>query len=123
MTTAGLRVDGAPELARGLDHVADELGDMSGPGKDAADRVLERARGLAPVDTGELVSSLRSVAFPDAAEVEAGAAHAPFVHYGVPSRNIDANPFLTLALEAEESAITGAYTEHVQDLLDRVEGI
>lgn len=123
MSKVGLTVEGAPELSRGLSRVADELGDLSTPGKDVADRVADRARSGAPVDTGALAASIRTVVYPDAATVEAGEPYAPFVHWGVPSRNIEAQPFLTLALEAEASPAIDAYAEYVQDLLDRVEGI
>lgn len=123
MTRAELRVEGAPELARGLDRVASDIGDLSSPGREATDRVADRATATAPRDTGALAASIRTVVYPDVAAVEVGEPYAPFVHWGVPSRNIAARPFLTLALAAEESATMDAYTDYVQSLLDRVEGI
>lgn len=120
---ASLTLEGADNLSRGLARVADDVGDLSEPGNDAARGVLEAARQAAPVDTGELVSSIHAAAFPDYAEVSASAPHAPFVEYGVPSRNMAAQPFLSLALEAEESRVLDVYAAHVQGSLDRVEGI
>lgn len=123
MTRAELRIDGAPELARGLARVAGELGDLSEPGRESSERVAAHARVTAPRDTGFLASTIRAAAYPDVSVVNVDAPYAPFVHWGVPSRNMAARPFLTTALEADTAATLDTYTDHVNHLLARVEGI
>jgi phage gpG-like protein len=120
VTETGLRVDGAEELSASLARAARDLDDLSVPADKGAGRVAERARATAPRLTGELAGS---IAVAGGGIVKATARHAPFVHWGVPSRNIPARPFLTLALQSEAERVVQEYETHVQDILDRVEGI
>lgn len=70
--------------------------------KASADRIAEKARNYAPVDTGSLRSSIQAVSnlAGKSAEVTVGAPYAAYVEYG--TYKMDAQPFLSPAVREEE---------------------
>jgi phage gpG-like protein len=119
VTETGLRVDGAEELSASLARAARDLADDSDAERKGAEKVAVRARGTMPRRTGYMAGST----VVEGGMVKVTARYAPFVHWGAPSRNMPARPFLTLALQSETDRVVDEYETHVQDILDRVEGI
>ncbi len=70
--------------------------------KSSADRIAQRARSYAPVQTGALRNSIESVSnlAGKEAEVRVNAPYAAYVEYG--TYKMDAQPFLTPAVREEE---------------------
>lgn len=77
--------------------------------KAVADKVAVSARALAPVDTGYLRSSIRSVSVERAksAEVVVDAPYAAYVEYG--TYKMAAQPYLTPAFEAHAQELALAF--------------
>jgi HK97 gp10 family phage protein len=72
--------------------------------KASADRIAQKARNYAPVDTGALRNSIEAVSniAGKEAEVRVSAPYAAYVEYG--TYKMDAQPFLTPAVREEEAA-------------------
>lgn len=70
--------------------------------KASADRVAERARQMAPVDTGALRSSIQAVSTTagKSAEVRVGVEYAAYVEYG--TYKMAAQPYLSPAVAQEQ---------------------
>lgn len=70
--------------------------------KASADRIAEKARQLAPVDTGALRGSIEAVSVTTgkSAEVRVGVPYAAYVEYG--TYKMAAQPFLSPAVEQEK---------------------
>jgi hypothetical protein len=112
-----LELDGATALRKSLDAAGEALGDLTGPNKVIAQRVLASAIPRVPVRTGRLVGSLQPHATATVATVTTAVPYAWPVHSGVPARNIGPHPFLTGALSDTEEAIVDVYLEAVDDAL------
>lgn len=114
-------VEGGREAARALDRAAVELDDLdSTAGPSAAASVLVAAQWGAPRRTGLLASS-GYVDEGDPVAVVFGARYAPPVHYGVPSRNMAAQPFLTEAARRHETTVETIYAREVDKIARRAD--
>lgn len=118
--------DPAADLARDLDHVADELADLSDAHR-AAGQLIERnveprvPRGA----TRRLVGSVASEVGEQGVSVTAGGPGVEYVwpiHQGVPGRGITAHPFLTDALTATEPDVVDLYLDRVDDAIATLKG-
>lgn len=121
---AGIEVEGAAELRRALKHFDGGLDALKEINHQAAEDVAEAARTRAPVRSGSLVGTIRADRKTRSASVLAGRRKVPYagpIHFGWPSRNITANPFLYDALDSRREAVAQAYTRGVGALVDRVE--
>jgi len=91
----------------------------------AASIVASRAAQMAPHVSGKLAASIRPARQVRRARVQAGRASVPYaapIHWGWPSRNIGAQPFMSDAAQASESEWVAAYLADVQAALDKVKG-
>ena len=111
---------GAQEAARALAALMDALPGACAAGLDEGlAGMLDGARRLCPVDTGDLKASIsaRSEAAADGAEgaVSAGAAHAVYVELG--TSRMAARPFLLPACQAERGAMLDAVARAVRGVI------
>lgn len=123
---AGIRVEGAANLRRTMRKAGDDLGDLQEAHAAAAAIAGARARETAPQRTGRLASSVRWSGAKATATVRAGGASVPYampIHWGWPARGIPAQPFISEAARATESAWTAVYEAAVEAILHRVKGI
>lgn len=100
--------------------MVDGTDQMKGVNAEAAS-VVERAV-VVPRVSGRLAGSVRSSGQARTGVVRAGKASVPYagpIHFGWPKRNIRANPFLSSALERQESAVVEVYERGVGDLIRR----
>lgn len=115
-----IEVRGAQEAARALEALMDALPGAcaAGLGEGLAG-MLDGARRLCPVETGDLKTSLsaRSEAVAGGAEgaVSAGAAHAVYVELG--TSRMAARPFLLPACQAERGALLAAVARAVRGVI------
>lgn len=125
MSSAVIRIEGLNRLRRTVKKAGADMTILKGLNKDAA-RVVERAAiPSTPRRSGRLVSSIRSTGTQKAGTVKAGRKSIPYggvVHWGWPSRNIKAQPWLVDAAKRTEPAWIETYLEGINDILDNVEG-
>jgi hypothetical protein len=120
---ATIQVAGADRLSRTLrkaaERVASEL-----PTGDTAAIIQAAARAYAPKRSGRLSGSLYVTKLgPNAMQVGSALIYAPIIHYGWRAHGITANPFLTNAGRATESAWFARNQQHTQQILNSVRGI
>jgi hypothetical protein len=101
-----------------------DLGDLRDPDRRAAGVVADRARELAPRQSGRLAGSIRVQDQTPGALVAAGGALVPYagpIHFGWRDRNIEPQPFLTDAQAESAGAVAAVYAEEVADLVRRID--
>ena len=110
-----IKIEGAAELGRAIDGVAKQIQNLDRGAADAGSVVAADARHRAPVRTGNLARSITAVVGKGGSVVVGTPVRygAP-VHQGVPSRGQSAQPFLTDALSANQSAVLEAYRRDLQ---------
>lgn len=117
-----MTVEGAAAARRALDSAARELHELDRTAApNAASVVLVAAQWGAPRRTGLLASSGRVEDGGGAVAVVFGARYAPPVHYGVPSRGMAAQPFLTQAAESQEASVHNIYLREVETIASRAD--
>lgn len=115
MSSLDLTLDGARRLAQTSGAAADELRDLTDPSQEVGDLVIAGA--VIPVRSGRMRKTVRAIAGPDGVDLVAGGPDAPYTPI-VHARN----PFLTRALTDRESVIVDRYADHVQRVVDTIEG-
>lgn len=90
--------------------------------REAGRLVEQRGRGRAPVRSGRLAMSIRSVTEKAAVTVGSSLDYAAVTEYGG-GNNIPAQPFLRPALAQSEPLIMQAFVNDAQKALDGVHGI
>lgn len=108
-----VRVTGARGITQGLEHVVRELPRLEP--RTVGDIILQAARNRTPVDTGRLRASARS----EGMHVTYTAPYSAPIHWGWKARNISPNPFLVKGTEASADAWLQAFTDALQEDLDR----
>src|SRR5690349_23048649 len=115
-----VQVRGAKELRKALKDMGGDLKDLTRLHKRAADKVAHKARELVPIQSGTLAKSIKSKATRSSGRVLAGGRLIPYagvIHYGWPAHNINAQPFLTDALEQERADVIGVYEVGIEDMV------
>jgi hypothetical protein len=132
----GVRVVGANRLARTLRAADMDVKVMSRINKQAASTVAAAARPTAPVGVktrksrkryrpGKLAKTIRAGATLRAGVVRAGGGRVPYanvIHWGWPSRNIRARPWLSDAAVRTEPVWVKQYEQHMKDVVKQVKG-
>lgn len=123
-TDTTVRVEGAAELRKFLRKLPPDLRkDLARIHKNVAKPVAEMAEVIVPRRSGRLRSTIRTGGTQRAGRVVAGRASVPYagpIHWGWPARNIKAQPFLVIALEARQLQVMTEYMTQVDHLMDRV---
>ena len=115
-----VRVEGLNKLVRALSKAGVDAEDQKALMHEIGSLVVDAAN--PPVMSGHLKSTLRAGKGKTKSVVRAGSAKYPYagvVHYGWPKHNIKAQPFLTLALTAKQTAIISALEAGVDKLLSK----
>lgn len=116
-----VRVIGAKELRRSLKAADRDLGDLKTVHRKIGTMVMSTATPRAPRRTGKLASSLRSSPTTTKARVTSRLPYAAPVHWGVPSRGIEPQPWISAAAQRREADWTDLYRKEVQRIMDEVE--
>lgn len=117
-----VEVKGARQLAATTSKAARDLEDMSDPGQRSAAQLLASARSKAPRVTGRLANATEADVTPVQVELTNGLEYAGVIHYGWPAHGIDAQPFLTDALEEQQQRIEDLYQHQVERELHQIKG-
>lgn len=113
-----LKVEGLGKTLRALSKAGAESDDMKDLMHSLGQIVVDAAN--PPVMSGKLSGTIRAGRGKTKAVVRAGGARAPYagvVHYGWPARNIEAQPFLTDALNSERGDILRQLDDGITKLL------
>ena len=113
---------GAAELARTLERAQRDLADTRDVDRAAAEIAVSASRGRAPVRTGRLRASGRADVSAGAGRIVFEVPYALFVHWGVPSRGIEPNPFAMQGARETEPLWTRLYERHLDKSIDGIRG-
>lgn len=116
-------VQGADRLAFTLRRFSAGLDDMGPAHRAAASIALQAARSRAPVRSGRLRASGQTGGTGQYGDVLFTAPYAGPIHWGWPARGIAPTLFATKGAEASQDQWLDAYTNAIQDDLDKVEGV
>jgi hypothetical protein len=114
-----VKVEGARELRRAMKGAGQSLKDLTSVHRDVGQVVMNAAQ--APVRTGRLQASMKSAPTGTKARVSSTLPYAAPIHWGVPSRNLSPNPWISRAAESTEQTWTNLYHTRVQELADQVQ--
>lgn len=118
-----VEVTGAKELRRAIKKAQDN--DLKVAIKKAnlegAQVVSEEAKNTVPVNTGQLLSTIRAAGTLNAGIVRAGFAKTPYagvIHFGWPQHNMTPQPFLYEAADNRLDEVVDKYNEAIEAILD-----
>lgn len=122
--TQTVKVEGLSLLQRRL-KVLDETAPkaIKALNRESAEVALPFIRELVPVQSGDLLGTVRAGATARSGYVRAGSSavpYAPPIHWGWPARDIVASLFLTRGLGAAEPTIVAGWRKGVLELVDEV---
>lgn len=125
MTDTGVRVEGARELRASLRKAGADLADLKAVNASVASMVASAAMAAAPRRTGRLAASVRGNRAVSTARISAGTAGIPYagaIHWGWPSRNIEAQPFIADTAAALEDQWVKLYETGIADVINKIDG-
>lgn len=120
-----VRVEGAAQLRATMRRAGVDMADMKDANAQVATMVATSARGIVPVASGRLSSSIRGNRAAAKAVVKAGGGGLPYAgvqHWGWPRRHIRATYFITEAAAATEPQWTDRYMTEVERIVNRIKG-
>jgi hypothetical protein len=118
-------VDGLRTLRKSLKAAGLKLDDLKAAHAAVAQIVVREAAPHAPRRKGALAATTRGSGTQSAAVVRAGLAAVPYagpIHWGWPSRNITAQPWLYDAAVDSRERWTGQYLSALEDIIATIEG-
>lgn len=122
-----VHVLGGRELRRTLKRAGLDMKKLTQANREAANTVAAAAVATAPARSGRLKASVRAGATQRAGVVRAGrkgtVPYAGPIHWGWPARNIEPQPWISEAAQSTESVWITRYYEHIDEILQSVEGI
>lgn len=123
MATTGVQIEGLRETVRTLEKYGVEASDLKAAFQRIGNLVVNEAKVLAPVMTGRLAGSIKPSNTKNKSIVRAGGAGIPYagvIHYGG-YHNIQPHPFLTTALERQQTAAVRAVEEELHGLIRKLD--
>jgi hypothetical protein len=126
MADEGVRVEGLNNLVRTMKRAGEDIAALKEAHARAGEIVAHEAEVIAPRRSGRLAGTIRAARQVRRARVQAGRSSVPYagpIHWGWPARNIEANPFLSIAARNTEPRWVAQYRADVQKALDQVKGI
>lgn len=131
MAYQGVKIEGMRNLRRTLKQAGDDLTELKEVNKAAAEIAATRAKGWAPIVSGQLAATVRSSGTKTAGIVRAGnnrksstgVPYAAPIHWGWPARNIKANPFLSYSAQDTEPRWLKLYENYIDKTLGKIRGI
>lgn len=122
---AGIRIEGGRQLRAALATVEGGLDDLKATHKEVADIAARASADLAPKRSGRLSASIRASGTKTAGVIRAGTKKVPYaapIHWGWGRRHIRGTFFLSDGAKNSEGQWIAVYQDHIEDLLDKVEG-
>lgn len=116
-----VQVLGARELRRAMKKAGADLKDLTSTHRKIGQMVQTDAERDAPRRTGQLASSLRSSPTTTKARVSSRLSYAAPIHWGVPSRGIEPQPWISRAAQRTQGQWIGLYETTINELIDQVE--
>lgn len=121
-----IRIDGGRQLRAGLANVENGLEDLKAAHKEAAGIAAAGAQARVPKVSGKLAGTIRAAGTARAGIVRVGTkAKAPYggpINYGWSKRNIRPSFFLNDGAQATEPRWIPVYMQHLEDLVNRIQG-
>lgn len=119
-----LEIDGLREALRDIRRLGDDArDDMKDTHRKAGEIVATVARGIAPVRTGRLASTIVSAPTQRQGRVRVGRGQSiPYagpIHFGWPARRIKPQPFIYDALDQRADQVRRVYEERIRELIYR----
>ena len=114
-----VKVIGARELRRALKAAEADMKDLTSVHRDVGQVVMSAQQ--PPRRTGKLAASLKSSPTTTKARVSSTLPYAAPVHWGVPSRNLAPNPWISRAAQSTEQTWTDLYQKRIQALMNDVQ--
>jgi len=115
-TSNAISIDGVPEVLKTLAALGVEVDDLKALNFEAG--VIVARKVVAPVDTGDMATTLRVAKAKSKAKISIGQKakgfYSTFIEYG--TKNLDANPFL---LEAKKASLPEIY-DHYENGIDQL---
>lgn len=119
--TSGIKVKGLRSSIKALQAIGVDAKDIKSAGNDAGEIVAREARGLVPVRTGRLRSTIRTSKALSKVTVSAGnngkVPYANPIHWGWFKRNIKPQPFFTKALGITRDEVYQNYYRSIDRLI------
>ena len=115
-------ITGVEQVSSTLRKAGVSLADMTKANQDAANIVAMLARSTAPRVTGALANATLAYASKEGAGIRNVLPYFGPIHYGWPSRNIVAQPYVDEAVAATESQWLAVYEHAAQSACDQVKG-
>lgn len=119
-----LEIDGLREVLRDIRRLGDDArDDMKDTHRKAGEIVATVARGIAPVRTGRLASTIISAPTQRQGRVRVGRGQSiPYagpIHFGWPARRIAPQPFIYDALDQRADEVRRVYENRIGELITR----
>lgn len=119
-----LEIDGLREVLRDIRRLGDDArDDMKDTHRKAGEIVASVARGIAPVRTGRLASTIISAPTQRQGRVRVGRGQSiPYagpIHFGWPARRIAPQPFVYDALDQRADEVRRVYENRIGELITR----
>ena len=113
---------GATEVASTLRKAGASLKDLTKANQDAANIVAALSRARAPRLTGALANATQAYASKEGAGIRNELPYFGPIHYGWPSRNIAAQPYVDEAVAESESQWLAVYQHAAESACEMVKG-
>lgn len=128
-TGGTIKVEGLRETIKSLQSLGAEKAEFVEINLAVAETLMNKARPMVPVRTGNLANSMRASKTANYAQVAIGKAKVPYagaIHWGWffdrknnKPKNIKPNPFMARALGQNYDAIMQQYNDNMQKLLNK----
>lgn len=116
-----LEIDGLRETIQDLKALQVDLRDgIKETHRRAGEIVVEGAKRYVPVQSGKLLSSMRSAPTTRQGRVRVGSASVPYagpIHFGWPARRIKPQPFIYDALDQRRQDVYQLYADRISTLI------
>ncbi len=130
--TFGFRLEGrqGTQQIQGLREVQKALNKFSGATKSqmqpthlrAAEAVALQSRKFVPIDSGNLLTSIKPIGLKSGGRVRVGSASVPYagpIHFGWPARRIKPQPFIYEALDTRRDVVLRIYDLKITELVKK----
>jgi phage gpG-like protein len=117
-----VNIQGIREVQTLLEKLGNELENNSDLNKELSSTLAQKASAIAPRLTGALASSIVGNPSDRKAQILAGSAAVPYAgvqEYGWPAKNIQAQPYLTTAVNNNMSYIIAKYEDSIKDNIQK----
>ena len=118
-----IEVEGLRQLIRKLEQAGAEVSDLKQAFNRIGNIVVYEAKSIAPKRSGALASTIRAANNKNKAVIRAGGARIPYampIHWGWPRRNIEAQPFMTDAIENKRDTVMSQFELEISRIVAKL---